>query len=155
MKKALLSVVSFCLLFACSCNKKNNDNSTSGIWNIGNIQYSASVVKKQGNGFTASNGLNSMQVYFAGTPTTTANYKIVDENKATSGTLGPNEVAIAFSVDGTDSYLTTGTANDSASIAIDGGVLTIKVSPTPVQHYAGGPALDLNIASGVIKTNSF
>ncbi len=154
MKRIACLFVVCALLFTTSCTKKNN-NANSGIWNIGSIQYGASVVQLQGTEFTASNGLNAMHAYFATVPTVTANYKIVDENRAVTGVLAAGEIAISFNVEGTDTYLSTGTSNDSASVAIEGGIMTIKVSPTPVQHYAGGPALDVNIASGVIKTNSY
>ncbi len=153
MKKVLL--MSGIALLAVSCHKTNNNNPNSGIWNIGNVQYSASVVKKQGDQYVASNGLNSMQAAFSTSPTSSRNYKIADWNKALNNTLAANEVAVNFNVEGTDNYQSTGTANDSASVTIESGILTIKVLSTPVQHYANGPALGVTIANGVIKTNNY
>ena len=138
-----------------SCKKKTPNSLSNAIWNVGNIQYTATSIKKQGNSFIALSGLNSMQVYFAVLPTATANYKIADANKVNNNSLESNEVGVVFGVESTDQYLSTGTANDSVTVTIQSGLLTIKVLSSPVQHYAGGPALDQNTASGVIKTDKY
>ncbi len=143
------------MLVVSSCHKKPQSSASNAIWNIGNIQYTSTSIKKQSNGFVATNGLNSMQVYFSALPTATANYKIADANKVNNNSLLSNEVGVIFSVESTDQYLSTGNSNDSATISIQDGLLTIKVLSTPVMHYAGGPALDLNYASGVLKTDKY
>jgi len=138
------------------CKKEgNNSNASNAIWTVGSIQYTATTIKKQGNAFIAATGLNSMQIFFVSPPTRTRNYKIADQNKVNNNTLDTNEVGVLYNIESTDMYLSTGSANDSATVSIQGGVLTIKVLTTPVQHYAGGPALDLNTASGVLKTDKY
>lgn len=155
MKRIIPALLIMCILIAGSCKKKAPGSVANAIWNVGNIQYTATSIKKQSNSFIALGGLNSMQVYFAVLPTVTANYKIADANKVNNSSLEPNEVGVFFNVESTDQYLSTGTANDSATITVQNGLLTIKVLSTPVRHYAGGPALDLNTASGVIKTDKY
>lgn len=156
MKRLLLPAFVVCLSGLSSCDKNNNNsNANNAIWSVGNIQYTATTIKKQGTVFIAATGLNSMQVFFAVAPTVTANYKIADQNKVNNNTLASNEVAVLFNIESTDMYLSTGSANDSATVSIQDGILTIKVLSTPVQHYAGGPALDLNTASIVLKTDKY
>ncbi len=96
-----------------------------------------------------------MTVFFTAAPTVTANYKIADENKVGNNTLGSNEIAISFRVGGTDDYITTGIANDSATVSIEGGILTIKILSTPLEHYAGGYPIDTTTGSGVMRTNTY
>ncbi|MCW3121983.1 MAG: hypothetical protein JWQ38_1475 [Flavipsychrobacter sp.] len=155
VKTRILPLLILSVLFVSSCQKKTQSSVANAIWTVGNIQYTATTIKKQGNAFVASGGLNRMQVYFAVLPVVTANYKIADANKINNSSLAANEVGVIFNVESTDQYLSTGNANDSATVTIQNGVLTIKVLSTPVQHYAGGPALDLNTASGVIKTDKY
>jgi len=125
------------------------------MWTIRDIEYKAGTVSKQSASYTAANGLNTMTVFFSTLPSVSSNYKIADEAKVSAGTLASGEIAIAFNVAGTDDYVSTGTAADSATISISGGTLTIKVLPTPLVHFAGGFLIDSTTGSGVIKTNQY
>jgi hypothetical protein len=138
-----------------SCKKKPVTYSTSAIWTVRDIEYSSNTIIKSGNCFKAARDLNSMTAYFKTAPTATANYRIADENKVSNNTLGDNEIAIDFNVGGTDDYITTGIAVDSATVTISGGIMTIKVLSTQVRHYAGGYALDNTTGSGVLKTDKY
>ena len=152
MTRLSISFVLLSLLLV-SCDKTTTVVSLSS-WTLGSSGYTGTYVQNVNNKqVIATVGQDTMQVFFSVLPTTSQTYTVVSESKAVTNTLGSNELAVRYSLNATDTYLSTGApAGSTVNVTItSGSLISFLIPATSVEHRISGIPHDTITASGTIE----
>jgi len=132
-------IASLLLITVFSCSKTNTTPAPSTTsWTINGTKYTSNSVDRStagGNFQLEVNADNYIEIYFSTVPAASGSFKVVSMDKALSNTLASNEIAVGFGVGSTDSYISAGTDNVSATVTVgSNGKLKVVIPSFAVEH---------------------
>lgn len=122
MKKILLSSAAVALLFASSCKKDDDKGGGGNSWSVKGTSYGASTVTRNASAktLTATNGTNSITLYFDALPTANGTVKIGDNtNELTIAAAGMNGAT-------TYGYFNKSVTNVNATVTMNNGKISVS-----------------------------